>query len=186
MVKLKYLIISFCVFSFFACREQQRQIYIEPLKRLDVEKFMENKYKWKALGIKNYSFKYRFRDDVFLRYGWDKYKMCVGNVVVRNGLGTVTFDSYSKDFFSPDKNNPDDKCFYITSIDEAFDNVLEYCFKYQKMEQEGKVGKLYAVNEERYDNDYYFLNRLFLKAFWVRATRPLTISFDIEDFKLLD
>ena len=180
MVKLKYLIISFCVFSFFACREQQGQIYIEPLKRLDVEEFMENKYKWKALGIKNYSFKYYFRDYVF-----ERYKVCIGNVVVRNGLGTVTFESHLSDFFSPDKDNPDDKCFYITSIDEAFDNVLEYCFKYQKMEQEGKVGKLYVQNVY-YNNDYFFLNSLSLETFWVRSTRPLTISFDIEDFKLLD
>lgn len=72
MVKLRYFIVALCFLSFVSCKEQQRQRYIEPFKKLDVQKFMENKYKWKALDIKNYSFKYNFNDAVFAKYGRGK------------------------------------------------------------------------------------------------------------------
>ena len=183
-MKRKLLVLIFGFLLFASCKEQQIQRDIEPYyKKLDIQKFMENKYKWKALGIKNYSFKYSFRDDIFLMYGIDKLKDCVGNVVVRNGVGTVTFEGSRT---IPDKNNPDEKYFYITSIDEAFDNVLEYYFKYQNMIREGKVGELYVVKNAWYEKDYFFLDSLFLQAFRVRATRPLTIYFEIKDFKVLE
>ena len=179
MVKLKYFTIILCLF--LSCKEQQR--YINPYpngKPLDVQKFMENKCKWKALAIKNYSFKYYFDDIVFKRYGIEK--ICIGNVTVRNGVGSVTFEG-SK--IIPDQNNSEDKNFYITSIDEAFDNVLEYYFKYKNMLETGKTKCLDCENEE-YDKTFFFSRKILYNAFWPSGTAPRFVRFRIENFKILE
>ena len=177
MVKLKYFIIAFCVFSFVSCRK-----HIDPYPNgipLDVQKLVEMKYKWKILNIKNYSFTYEF-DTYRPRY-------CIGYVIVKNGIGKVTFDTKDGKL-NPDKNDPYKKLYYMTSIEDVFDNILDEYLRLKKKKDEGKNN--YLDYYAGYDKKYFFLDYAVCDTFGPTphgepiGARPK--YFRIKDFKVLE
>ncbi len=178
MVKFKYFIITLCFFLSFSCKK-----YVNPYpngRPLDVQKLVEMKYKWKTLGIKNYSFIYKF----------DTYRpeYCVGHVIVKNGIGKVTFDTKDGKL-NPDKNDPHQKLYCMTSIEDVFDNVLEKYFDLKKKKDEGKGDYLDYYTE--YDKDYFFLNLTVYDTFRPTAYKEELVGirpqyFRIKDFKVLE
>ena len=177
MVKLKYFIIAFCVFSFVSCKK-----HIDPYPNgipLDVQKLVEMKYKWRTLNIKNYSFTYEF-DTYMPRY-------CIGYVTVKDGVGKVTFDTKDGKL-NPDKNDPYKKLYYMTSIEDVFDNILDEYLRLKKKKDEGKNNYLdyYAV----YDKKYFFLDYAVCNTFGPTPHgEPLGAGpkyFRIKDFKVLE
>jgi len=177
MVKLKYFIIAFCLFFVFSCKK-----HIDPCpngRLLDVQKLVEMKYKWKILNIKDYSFTYEF-DTYMPRY-------CIGYVIVKNGIGKVTFDT--KDGrLNPDKNNPYQKLYYMTSMEDVFDNILDEYLGLKKEKDEGKNN--YLDYYAGYDKKYFFLDYAVCDTFSPTLHKELVgvraQYFRIKDFKVLE
>lgn len=178
MVKFKYFIIFifFCFFSFFSCKK-----YVDTYSNgrpLDVQKLVEMKYKWRVLKIKNYSFTYEF--ETYMPY------YCIGHVIVKNGVGTVTFDTKSN--LKPNKDDPYKKLYYMASIEDVFDNVLERYFDLKKKKDERKNNYLdyYAL----YDKEYFFLNYAVCDTCGPTPNgQPIGCRpsyFSITDFKMLE
>ena len=178
MVKYKYIVVAVCVFLFFSCKGT-----VDPYpngRPLDVQKLVEMKYKWKTLNIKNYSFTYEF----------DTYKprFCVGHVTVKDGVGTVTFET--KYAHVPDKNRPSEKLFYITSIEDVFDNMLDDYFRLKKEMDEGK--RDYLNYYQQYNEKYFFLEGIVCSTYrppkddseFLIGIRPL--YFRIKDFHVIE
>lgn len=177
MVKLKYFVMLSCLFLLFSCEK-----YVNPYpngRPLDVQKLVEMKYKWKNLKIKNYSFTYEF-DTYMPQY-------CIGHVIVKNGVGTVTFDT-EYGHLNPNKDDPYKKFYYMDSMEDVFDNVLEKYFDLKREKDKGKNNYLdyYAL----YDKEYFFLNYAVYDTFGPTPNgEPVGASsqyFRIKDFKVLE
>ena len=176
-MKRKLLVLIFGFLLFVSCKK-----HIDPYPNgipLDVQKLVEMKYKWKILNIKNYSFTYEF-DTYRPRY-------CIGYVIVKNGIGKVTFDT--KDGrLNPDKNNPYQKLYYMTSMEDVFDNILDEYLRLKKKKDERKNNYLdyYAL----YDKEYFFLNYAVCDTCGPTPNgQPIGCRpsyFSITDFKVLE
>lgn len=176
-MKRKLLVLIFGFLLFASCKK-----HIDPYpngKPLDVQKLVEMKYKWKILNIKNYSFTYEF----------DTYRpsYCIGYVTVKDGVGKVTFNTeYGR--LNPDKGDQYKKLYYIASIEDVFDNILDEYLRLKKKKDEGKNNYLdyYAV----YDKKYFFLNYAVCDTFGPTLRKELvglrSHYFRIKDFKVLE
>ena len=176
-MKRKLLVLIFGFLLFVSCKT-----HIDPYPNgipLDVQKLVEMKFKWKILNIKNYSFTYEF-DTYMPRY-------CIGYVTVKDGVGKVTFNTeYGR--FNPDKGDQYKKLYYIASIEDVFDNILDEYLRLKKKKDEGKNNYLdyYAV----YDKKYFFLDYAVCNTFGPTPHgEPLGAGpkyFRIKDFKVLE
>ena len=176
-MKRKLLVLTFGFLLFASCKK-----HIDPYPNgipLDVQKLVEMKYKWKILNIKNYSFTYEF----------DTYRpsYCIGYVTVKDGVGKVTFNTeYGR--FNPDKGDQYKKLYYIASIEDVFDNILDEYLRLKKKKDEGKNNYLdyYAV----YDKKYFFLDYAVCDTFGPTLRKELvglrSHYFRIKDFKVLE
>ena len=176
-MKRKLLVLIFGFLLFVSCKK-----HIDPYPNgipLDVQKLVEMKYKWKILNIKNYSFTYEF-DTYMPRY-------CIGYVIVKNGIGKVTFDTKDGKL-NPDKNDPYKKLYYMTSIEDVFDNILDEYLELKKEKDEGKND--YLDYYAGYDKKYFFLDYAVCDTFGPTphgepiGARPK--YFRIKDFKVLE
>lgn len=190
--ELYFLCLIFSIISFLSCKQQDVNRKPFTGRDLDVKKFLEMKAKWQALNIKNYEFKYRFGDSTKRHYGgkFFNHRIYVGHVVVKNGKGSVKFDE-NKEYglYAPDKNDPYQNMFYITSMDDVFDNILQDYLALKKMKDEGKRNYLDASDSCRYDIEYFFPSNIcYSLAPFSRAYGPTDISFRIpwDSFKVLD
>ena len=177
MVKIKYFIITFCFFFLFSCKRD-----VDPYpngKPLDVQELVEMKYKWKTLNIKNYSFTYEFDT-----YRPEAYK---GYVTVKDGVGSVTFEAERG---SPDKNDPYRKLYYMTSVEDVFDNTADKYLLLKTKIDEGKGD--YLDYHVKYNEDYFFLEDVAYTTFRpIPPGEPIPIGqngiyFRVKDFKILD
>lgn len=171
------IILSSCDFEVIPRR-------IEPIdddfneKSLDVHKLLEKKSMWKALGVKNYTFTYRFCDRMNKTGRYREYK---GIVVVEDGKGKLRFD---KRFRIPSKYNPDERKFFITSIEDVFDNILEDYLRLKKKKDEGQIDYLDA-SYQWYDSDYFFLKEVQYTPFTFSSSYgPRVMKFEIVDFNV--
>ena len=176
-MKRKLLVLIFGFLLFVSCRK-----HIDPYPNgipLDVQKLVEMKYKWKILNIKNYSFTYEF----------DTYRpsYCIGYVIVKNGIGKVTFDTKNGKL-NPDKNDPYKKLYYMTSIEDVFDNILDEYLRLKKKKDEGKND--YLDYYARYDKKYFFLDYAVCDTFGPTLHGEPNGAgpkyFRIKDFKVLE
>ena len=176
-MKRKLLLLFFGFLLFFSCRK-----HINPYpngKPLDVQKLVEMKFKWKILNIKNYSFTYEF----------DTYRpsYCIGYVTVKDGVGKVTFNTeYGR--FNPDKGDQYKKLYYIASIEDVFDNILDEYLRLKKKKDEGKNN--YLDYYAGYDKKYFFLDYAVCDTFGPTLRKELvglrSHYFRIKDFKVLE
>lgn len=112
-------------------------------KLLNTVELEEMKGNWEKLNLKNYSFTYII--------GKDMPGFVEGKVEVKNGIGTVSF---SGSHYTPTPTNQEDKKYYITKVEDIFENLLNEYKKYKKELDYGKIEVLdYSV---RYDNVYFF------------------------------
>ena len=189
--ELYFLCLIFSIISFLSCKQQDVNRKPFTGRDLDVKKFLEMKAKWQALNIKNYEFKYRFGDSTKRHYGGKfSYRAYIGHVVVKNGKGSVKFDE-SKEYwlYAPDKDDPYQNMFYITSMDDVFDNILQDYLALKKMKDEGKLDYLDVSDRCRYDKEYFFLNEIsYSLAPFSRVHVSENILFEIpwDSFKVLD
>ena len=123
-MKIKIVVITLILLFIFSCKEEEPK----PI-HLDVAKLKEMKAKWQGLNIKNYSFTY-----VFDRW---QPRLHTGYVKVENGVGNVVFDL--KYGYVPDISDEKEKLFYITSMDEVFDNILNMYLLDKKRWENGKL-----------------------------------------------
>lgn len=141
---------------------------------LDVVQLKSNKKNWEALGIKSYSFTYSF--------GTYMPGYVVGHVEVKSGIGKVSFEG--EPHHVPDENDSREKKYYITSIEEAFDNILSEYLCYKKKLNNKEIKRLYYSSVE-YDEDYFFIKNI---SFETYIPIPDMIgetgySFQIQNFK---
>ncbi len=189
--ELYFLCLIFSIISFLSCKQQDVNRKPFTGRDLDVKKFLEMKAKWQALNIKNYEFKYEFRDSTDRHYGGKfSYRAYIGYVVVKNGIGSVKFDE-NKEYglYAPDKNDPYQNMFYITSMDDVFDNILQDYLALKKMKDEGKRNYLDVGDRCRYDREYFFLSNIgYALAPFSYVHGPTTLIFEIswDSFKVLD
>ena len=143
---------------------------------LDVVQLKSNKKNWEALGIKSYSFTYSF--------GTYMQGYVVGHVEVKNGIGKVSFEDIPHHI--PDKDDPKEKKYYITSIEEVFDNILSEYLNYKKKLDNKEIERLYYHNVE-YDENYFFIKYLSFQTYIPipDMTGQHGYSFQIQDFKKL-
>jgi len=171
------LILSSCKYEIIPSWEESTEFYPNG-KPLDVQKLIKKRAKWKALCLENYAFTYEFSDRMNATGRYKKYK---GFVIVKDGKGTLRFDKRSR---IPSKNNPYEQRFFITSMEDVFDNILEDCFRLQKMKDEGKIDYL-DVSYEWYDPDYFFLERIGYTSFRPSSAHgPRIMHFRILDFNV--
>ena len=176
-MKRKLLVLIFGFLLFASCKK-----HIDPYPNgipLDVQKLVEMKYKWKILNIKNYSFTYEF-DTYMPRY-------CIGYVTVKDGVGKVTFNTeYGR--LNPNKGDRYKKLYYIASIEDVFDNILDEYLRLKKEKDEGKND--YLDYYAGYDKKYFFLNYAVCDAFRPTLHKELvgvrSRYFRIKDFKVLE
>jgi len=177
MVKFKYFIITFCFFLLLSCKK-----YIDPYpngRPLDVQKLIEMRYKWKSLNIKNYSFTYEFDT-------W-RPKCYIGYVTVKNSVGTVTFNTeYGGSV--PDRDDPYKKLYYMASMEDVFDNILDEYLMLKQKKDEGKQD--YLDYYAGYDKKYFFLDYAVCDTFRPNLHKELvgvrSQYFRIKDFKVLE
>ena len=176
-MKRKLLVLIFGSLLFVSCRK-----HINPYPNgipLDVQKLVEMKYKWKILNIKNYSFTYEF--DTYMP------SYCIGYVTVKDGVGKVTFNTeYGR--FNPDKGDQYKKLYYIASIEDVFDNILDEYLRLKKKKDEGKND--YLDYYAGYDKKYFFLDYAVCNTFGPTPHgEPVGAGskyFRIKDFKVLE
>ena len=176
-MKRKLLVLIFGFLLFASCKK-----HIDPYPNgipLDVQKLVEMKYKWRTLNIKNYSFTYEF-DTYMPRY-------CIGYVTVKDGVGKVTFNTeYGR--LNPDKGDQYKKLYYIASMEDVFDNILDEYLRLKKEKDEGKND--YLDYYAGYDKKYFFLDYAVCDTFGPTphgepiGARPK--YFRIKDFKVLE
>ena len=176
-MKRKLLVLTFGFLLFASCKK-----HIDPYPNgipLDVQKLVEMKYKWKILNIKNYSFTYEF----------DTYRpsYCIGYVTVKDGVGKVTFNTeYGR--FNPDKGDQYKNLYYIASIEDVFDNILDEYLRLKKKKDEGKNN--YLDYYAGYDKKYFFLDYAVCDTFGPTLRKELvglrSHYFRIKDFKVLE
>ena len=176
-MKKKFLVLFLCFFLLFSCK---RDVNPYPNgKPLDVQELVEMKYKWKTLNIKNYSFTYEFDTYMPTEY--------IGYVTVKDGVGSVTFEAERG---SPDKNDPYRKLYYMASVEDVFDNLLDDYLQMKTEIDEGKGD--YLDYHVKYNEDYFFLEDVAYTTF-----RPIPpgesvpigqngIYFRVKDFKILE
>ena len=176
-MKRKLLVLIFGFLLFVSCKK-----HINPYPNgipLDVQKLVEMKYKWKILNIKNYSFTYEF--DTYMP------SYCIGYVTVKDGVGKVTFNTeYGR--FNPDKGDQYKKLYYIASIEDVFDNILDEYLRLKKKKDEGKNN--YLDYYAGYDKKYFFLDYAVCDTFGPTLRKELvglrSHYFRIKDFKVLE
>lgn len=173
------LLLSSCDPSILSIREESIDQYPDG-KPLDVQKLLENKAKWKALDIKNYTFTYKFQDSM---NGSGRYKEYKGIVIVKNGKGSLYFDKRSR---IPSKNNPYERKFFVMSIEDVFDKILEDYLRLKTMKDRWEIDYLDA-RYEWYDYDCFFLERVEYTPFrFSSSTGPRKMHFQIVDFNVFD
>ncbi len=180
-MKQRLLIFLMIILVFlFSCNRSQ------PSNHLDVKSHNEMLEKWKALNIKNYSFKYYFTTNISA-YGPRNIQ---GYVKVKNGVGEVSF---KKD--RPGKATKG-SYYYITSIEDAFNNVLNNYLMYKEKLDKKEISYLWYTESKyrkRYDEKYFFPKYIFYtyRPKGYKHVKGLVggpqygDSFEIEDFKVL-
>ena len=150
-------------------------------KLLDEHMFLEQKKKWQALNIKNYTFTYVFEDNMTSK----RFRQYKGTVVVQDGVGSITFEK--KAYFQkvPNKNKPDERLFYITSIDEAFEKILLDYQRLKKIKDEGIIDYLDADYVIYRDIYFYLVNIRYTALRPSNALGPRYMYFTITDFEEL-
>ena len=168
--KITWLLILVISFSVFSCPNRYEN------RLLDIIKLKNNKKNWEILRIKNYSFTYSF--------GTYMQGYVVGHVEVKNGIGKVSFEDIPHHI--PDKEDPKEKKYYITSIEEVFDNILSEYLNYKKKLDNKEIERLYYHNVE-YDENYFFIKYLSFQTYIPipDMTGQHGYSFQIQDFKKL-
>ena len=176
-MKKKFLVLFLCFFLLFSCKRS-----VDPYpngKPLDVQELVEMKYKWKTLNIKNYSFTYEFDTYMPTEY--------IGYVTVKDGVGSVTFEAERG---SPDKNDPYRKLYYMASVEDVFDNLLDDYLQMKTEIDEGKGD--YLDYHVKYNEDYFFLEDVAYTTFRpIPPGEPIPIGqngiyFRVKDFKILE
>ena len=168
--KITWLLILVISFSVFSCPNRYEN------RLLDIIKLKNNKKNWEILRIKNYSFTYSF--------GTYMQGYVVGHVEVKNGIRKVSFEDIPHHI--PDKDDPKEKKYYITSIEEVFDNILSEYLNYKKKLDNKEIERLYYHNVE-YDENYFFIKYLSFQTYIPipDMTGQHGYSFQIQDFKKL-
>ena len=168
--KITWLLILVISFLLFSCPKRYEN------RLLDIAQLKNNKKSWEVLGIKDYSFSYSF--------GTCMPEYVVGHVEVKNGIGKVSFEGIPHHI--PDKDDPKEKKYYITTIEEAFDNILSEYLDYKRRLDNKEIERLYYHNVE-YDENYFFIKDLSFQTYIPISdmTGQCGHSFQIQDFKKL-
>lgn len=153
---------------------------------MDIAKFVEQRAKWKSLNIQNYTFTYEVSDYMREPNSHQRNIKCKRYVVLNNAVGSGAFDNNSEYFIIPGRNNPREKKMYITSVDDAFDNILKDYLRLKRLKDERKIDYLDA-SDIWYDREYFFLKEICYSKFpFSHSYDKKPVYFELKDFKITE
>ena len=136
------VVMSVLALSFISCTvDSSRSV------SFDKETFSNEKNVWKSQNLQNYSFEYKFKG----KYGtYNKYR---GIVTVKDGVGTVDFRC-NEDYSHNDTIPEQDSLYYITCIEDIFDNIEKVNNNAQKLIDKKEYD--YIQIDVTYDELYHY------------------------------